>query len=1739
MPDIQSKYIPTDIEILEVIKLLHIVSEKDSNYHDLSHQLKIHNYSHPSVSGLSDLDYPSQAKDEYSFLHISPLTNLKINLLPPEILESINRVGVNLRIGLFTELSRAYFIIDNSFYLWNYENNSDIISYDGFNEIITNAILIIPKIEYYNIDIRYILCLISINNIVLLAIKFGNQNISTYSIEDMDFESIFILPKPLLSLSTDGLIFNQIISLKTNGRIFMAGQDGCLYELYYQLHKNWLGKRAWLINHSRGKLSSFILPNIRNIFTNPDPLVQITVDENRNNLYVLSERGDIQLFYLGLDGNEASHIITINHEETHNRAIAITKLVERDNFGKIVSIAPISVTQSKILHLIAFTSTGFRYYFSTRSYDTEPDTCPFMLKLIHLRFPPSYSNPTPSNMYQPSTLNPTATSSFINYNSFNPSKGINKRPNNVFSALLSKSTNLMVSSPNEISDLLWICNNDNFPFRQHLMESQSNISIDGKMWCLQKVKLPYYEFKAFSLNRPFIRRSPKPTRQHQTIQDSANVINQACQNFTSAFQRKLKIRLFNENSPFNDESFQYSCKTNPPRAYQEIYRDPKRFVCITSQKVFSFEIADPTDFLKALLTINNGTVNCQQILSYVQNLSLTMHGNYDYSLALVNCLHLLCTTGPGEQQILEWTLQFLNTYNILQNATHPNASAKKENKIKDFFSSTPHTTPKFVDKKNISDVSYLGGVPKTFQNGRTYVGENYSDYRNKDLYPKPLSEYESPNKKFRYAENLNNSNTNFFPSSRHGVNFRNVVEPLMQYPLPITPIQEAVFRYFWRIVRPVWNSPICISLIDTIALIGLTQEQAKTSKLLVPFTNYESSNDLNPNLNSNPNTSFKIIFPLFTTADFTVLAERLDGLLKFCETYKAQFLTDLLNEAGSQVGIDEKNDTNFGKSFSIHQDASFNKQMDISPVAAYQSSPFNSSNFQKDSNKRKNVSAFSLSTNTYYTPEKDSRRYSLVKQTFCDTLLYLIRRAKELAILWKLLSDFSHDNMLTKVLSNLPTEESGELLASTFSSMLISHQSISLYPVPIDNLPFHSRQTDFSNQQIIRPRSQLLNRVISSFLNYAYNLNKKNESNNENFYEDEFDGGSNKECDILVKRLQQSCPSFYGPDQASISKANEYLIAASTEAGLGRANKEQKLWFLKESLRLYCRVDPKQLNLSDVCNQYLNLDFYKGILELCLAYANNFRKPSTEQTKLNSIVSKDYQFYYEIYSGLPPSLHNTTSPLTSQNFPPDFEERLKSYTIILNSLKQLLTTASQHSPIKQQHQQRLQFNPNQNNFVTFVNDNTNNADYNTSFGYESAEMNLVDDSEIFLRDTELWRQGDKSSLYNRMRIKLLALLNRCSKSEDELFSYLFFDWLIQNKLTDYLIKSKSNFLGAYFDNVTDRGGPGSFKNPTEVTEMLKLKWKYQQAQKRYLKAAYVLNTLAERVETSITTDNQGNKMRLSDGAVPNRDLSMTNEKKEEWLQELQDKIDVAQIQQKIMDSILAKYGENNEFAVRAINQLNEQLYDLTQLYQDFGEKFKLWDCQLIIMQAANHRDKDLIKETWTQILDELYGSLPNYNNIGMLLDKVYTIGKRFECIAANDNGLISYQQSFPFFPTKFLIRYLENKSFEWRTPSTAIAQTFIKLGYNAEKILRLYIDLYDKNIQNTPFNFHLAHVILLLISHIFVSRENLTINNSQNILNQSLNFTASLVINLQSKDIGRDQKIYELLSKVQAQLSRE
>lgn len=94
-----------------------------------------------------------------------------------------------------------------------------------------------------------------------------------------------------------------------------------------QAESGWFGKRCKKINHSTSALS-FLVPSFINAaLSEEDGIVQIAVDNSRHILYILTEKGSIEVYDLGIKGDSFNKITKISQSTLVNQAVNIVKLV--------------------------------------------------------------------------------------------------------------------------------------------------------------------------------------------------------------------------------------------------------------------------------------------------------------------------------------------------------------------------------------------------------------------------------------------------------------------------------------------------------------------------------------------------------------------------------------------------------------------------------------------------------------------------------------------------------------------------------------------------------------------------------------------------------------------------------------------------------------------------------------------------------------------------------------------------------------------------------------------------------------------------------------------------------------------------------------------------------------------------------------------------------------------------------------------------------------------------------------------------------------------------------------------------------------------------------------------------------------------------------------------------------------------------------------------------------------------
>ncbi|CAI4231980.1 unnamed protein product [Auanema sp. JU1783] len=407
-----------------------------------------------AVSGLGGNIYKEGGQPEFLLKRKLPI--------PEELKLQIKNMRSQFSMGLFTEISRAWVIVDHDIFMWNYETNDDLAYFDAVQNTVLKIALVKVKPGIFSAPVNYGLIVGTIADLTLYPMIVQSD--------------VSIDPTHYFKVALEHNTVNDIISTES-GRVFFSADDK-LYEFVYENQKGWFrdGKRCRIVNQSASILSTLI-PFFG---TSAEDIEQLSVDNSRHILYCLGRNGSIQVFDLGFDGQQCTRACALLSGQISAQANLLTQYGhEENNFSSIVSISALESYQSNQLNLVAVTSKGVRIYFSVLERKvgfygrndqgvyhknlTQEEARVQKLRVAHIRFAPGV---VPSSVY---------------------GQGMQ----GVSVAYADHSLCVMATVNRKI---VWSMSDLYFPHSKFLREAKSELIVDGNVWAiapLYKELLPY------------------------------------------------------------------------------------------------------------------------------------------------------------------------------------------------------------------------------------------------------------------------------------------------------------------------------------------------------------------------------------------------------------------------------------------------------------------------------------------------------------------------------------------------------------------------------------------------------------------------------------------------------------------------------------------------------------------------------------------------------------------------------------------------------------------------------------------------------------------------------------------------------------------------------------------------------------------------------------------------------------------------------------------------------------------------------------------------------------------------------------------------------------------------------------------------------------------------------------------------------------------------------------------------
>lgn len=361
----EKKKAPEEEEILEnVAAVISKFIQKDDEYPDISDILP-----YRSHTGGSAIDYKEQT------LAYQPLFVPKERdggTLPQALLDCLAYAQYKVYTGLFPDLHRAYLTVDSKLFLWNYNEKDDFLVYDELEDVIVAVAMAKPKKDVFVDSVKHILVIATIVEIVILALIVDEDGVMSIG------PTNFHIPSDNVTM--------QCIASTSNGRIFVCGVDGCLYEVCYDLQDGWFHKRMRKLNHTHSwPLLAQYVPFMSD---GQSALVSCVIDNSRNLLYTLSDSSKIQVFNMGPPTQSEKLTLLTSMKSMQEQSKGILDRIFPTESYNIQSISVIERTESKSLCLVATSFTAIRFYFKL---ETTSSGAPSKIYLHHVRIPPNFS----------------------------------------------------------------------------------------------------------------------------------------------------------------------------------------------------------------------------------------------------------------------------------------------------------------------------------------------------------------------------------------------------------------------------------------------------------------------------------------------------------------------------------------------------------------------------------------------------------------------------------------------------------------------------------------------------------------------------------------------------------------------------------------------------------------------------------------------------------------------------------------------------------------------------------------------------------------------------------------------------------------------------------------------------------------------------------------------------------------------------------------------------------------------------------------------------------------------------------------------------------------------------------------------------------------------------------------------------------------------------------------------------
>ncbi|KAF1344227.1 Non-repetitive/WGA-negative nucleoporin C-terminal-domain-containing protein [Delphinella strobiligena] len=298
------------------------------------------------------------------------------------------------------------------------------------------------------------------------------------------------------------------------------------------------------------------------------------------------------------------------------------------------------------------------------------------------------------------------------------------------------------------------------------------------------------------------------------------------------------------------------------------------------------------------------------------------------------------------------------------------------------------------------------------------------------------------------------------------------------------------------------------------------------------------------------------------------------------------------------------------------------------------------------------------------------------------------------------------------------------------------------------------------------------------------------------------------------------------------------------------------------------------------------------------------------------------------------------------------------------------------------------------------------------------------------------------SVAAQRRVEAYDVINQ---SEDEVFQTSLYDWYMSRNLDERLLEISATYVISYLRRRMD-------KNPAHAD----LLWRYYAHHHNFLEAASVQLLLAKGgfaldLETRIGYLSRAR----TNASIRTTSLLDGQHSRQQLLREISDLLDVANIQDDILQRMKSEPRLSAERRPQILASLDREILPVDELFNQYADQAEYYDICILIYNVADHRNPADIASTWQSLIEQTHAQAEDAGQAGPLpyeavALKVRTLGTRLHRAEAT-------------FPVTILLPMLERYALDHQPgagPEHWVLDLFLELETPPESLLPVLEQMY-------------------------------------------------------------------------------